>query len=277
MLSVGWCCSLHYWNRPAQNQAKDNNWTIILSPRIFCTEGNSAAALLPSAERRSMLKPLSRGRGGIAPGLLGRAWQHHHGEKGQDRAVHEEDSVWNLGWRVGWRKVWVKWWRRAHARRSVSPWNEGFPGGQTPGPKLFWELGCLQPMVHLEVDLVGAVTTQSWCGTVNDIALILCLSQLTHRRRPVGADSSPPHHMATPFPWTMLMSSHDYTPQGGSSHGPNSNARVYTAINRWWMKGRGHASTPRTQKGDDGQASGCARRFAVGTACRIALEGSLRD
>lgn len=138
MLSVGWGCSLSYWSRSAQNQAKISNLTIILPLRIFSSKRNTA--LLPSAERRSQPKLLTQrkrrdccwaDRQVLATPL----WAERTGWSAR-RAVHEEDGDWNPDWRNGWRKAWGKRWWRVHGRKGrASPRKEASSEGS--GPDLF--------------------------------------------------------------------------------------------------------------------------------------------
>jgi len=280
MLSVGWFCSLHYWNRSAQNQAK-NVLIVILSLRTFSIEGNSAAALLPSAERRYLLKLLSRGRGV-------RGWQHHCEQRGQDKVQGKQFMKGTVAGTL----------TEGVARTLSEKMPEGKPGvngdrelmmkreGSPHERKGLWEVR------HQDLTFVGnwaacnPRSTWKWTlwallqlshAVVQSTPLPLSLAVTATLQNVYGAGSSHLPCTAAPFPWILLLWSRDYTPQGGSSRVPDSSACVYTAVNGWRTKGRGHASLLLTQKRDRGQVCCCACGFAVGTARRFTLEGSLRD
>lgn len=122
-----------------------------------------------------------------------------------------------------------------------------------------------------EVDLVGAVTTQSCHGTASSAGLSAYQSQLNSTRQE-GAGSHPLPHTATTFPWIMLLWLHPYTPWGGSFSVPKSNACLswISLLAVWSQHPCEHPAHPKGH-------CACACRFALSVAHRFTPEGSLSD
>lgn len=152
--------------------------------------------MLLSAER-SLLKLLTRGRRGIAAGLAGRGWQHHREqEKVQGEQFMKRMVAGTLSEGMAGEKPGVNDGGELMLEREGSPHERnGLPEVRDQNLSFFG---------NSEVDLVGAVTTQSCHGTANSIGLSGYRSQLKSRRQ-VGADSSPLPAIATPVPWVMLL------------------------------------------------------------------------
>lgn len=164
-------------------------------------------------------------------------WQHHCEQRGRTQC--KGSSSWG-GW---WLEPWLK-----DSPEKNDDWElrlqiEGSLHGRMSLQKVRQ-----QDQIFLgnsKVDPVVAVTTQSGHGIVSSTGLSAYQSQLSSTRQE-GAGSHPLPHIATTFPWIMLLWPHPYSPWGGSFSIPKSNACLSWLL-CWQTEVSTHASILHTQ------------------------------
>lgn len=153
-------------------------------------------------------------------------------------------------------------WARAQARNwRVLPWKYESERGQTPRPHHFGELksgpcGC-------------CYNSMPWYS--QHCCLSAHQSELNSTRQE-GADSHPLPHIATTFPWIMVLWPHHYTPWGGSFSVSKWNVCLSWAslLADWSQHPCQHPAHPKGHRGP-------ACKFALSVAHRFTPEGSLND